>query len=336
MNLGGSLVVILGVVVGLGQALSLVELAKDEWEEFKITHDKRYNNDVEERFRMKIYLENRHRIAKHNKEAEHPYKLAMNKYGDLLSHEFAKRMNGYRQDLRNVSRQTLVGGTFLTPEHFVAPKQVDWRTKGYVTPVKDQGQCGSCWSFSATGALEGQTKRKTGQLVSLSEQNLIDCSKDEGNEGCNGGLMDNAFQYIKQNKGIDTEKSYPYEGRDDVCRYKKEDEGAEDIGFVDVESGNEEKLMHAVASVGPVSIAIDASHESFQFYSSGVYVEKKCSSTELDHGVLVVGYGTEDGQDYWLVKNSWGTSWGDGGYIKMARNKNNQCGIATQASYPIV
>jgi len=327
---------ILGLVVALAEAVSLSQLARDEWEEFKQRHSKQYNNEVEERFRMKIYLENRHRIAKHNTDTQNGFKLTMNKYGDLLGHEFTRRMNGYRQDLRNVTRQNLVGGTFLTPEHFVAPKQVDWRTKGYVTPVKDQGQCGSCWSFSATGALEGQTKRKTGRLVSLSEQNLIDCSKDEGNEGCNGGLMDNAFQYIKQNKGIDTEDSYPYEARDDDCRYKKENLGGEDIGFVDVESGNEEKLMHAVASVGPIAIAIDASHESFQFYSSGVYVEKKCSSTELDHGVLLVGYGTEDGQDYWLVKNSWGTSWGDGGFIKMGRNLNNQCGVATQASYPMV
>jgi len=318
----------------LAQAISLSELALEEWEAFKSHHGKKYQNEVEERFRMKIYLENRHRIAKHNKDA--PFKLTMNKYGDLLSHEFTKKMNGYRTDLRNASTHQLLGASFLTPEHFVAPKEVDWRTKGLVTPVKDQGQCGSCWSFSATGALEGQHMRKSGKLVSLSEQNLIDCSGEQGNEGCNGGLMDNAFNYIKKNKGIDTEESYPYEGQDDKCRYKKKTAGAEDVGFVDVKSGDEDALVKAIASVGPVSIAIDASHESFQFYSTGVYVEKKCSSTELDHGVLVVGYGTENGQDYWLVKNSWGTGWGDGGYIKMARNLNNQCGVATQASYPLV
>jgi cathepsin L len=261
----------------------------------------------------------------------------MNKYGDQLNHEFTRRMNGYRMDLRNGTEgRRLLGATFLVPEHFTAPKEVDWRTKGYVTPVKDQGQCGSCWSFSATGALEGQHMRKSGKLVSLSEQNLVDCSKDEGNEGCNGGLMDQAFDYIKKNKGIDTEKSYPYEGVDNSCRFKKKAIGADDIGFFDVPSGDEDALMKAVASVGPVSVAIDASHESFQFYSSGVYVEKKCNSEQLDHGVLVAGYGTEDGKDYWLVKNSWGPNWGDGGFIKMARNANNQCGIATQASYPLV
>jgi len=325
------------VACEVASAISLAELARDEWEAFKTRHEKKYENEIEERFRMKIYLENRHKIAKHNKGQDAPFKLSMNKYGDLLSHEFTKKMNGYRADLRNSSMHELQGATFMAPLHVcTVPKEIDWRTKGYVTPVKDQGQCGSCWSFSATGALEGQHMRKTGKLVSLSEQNLIDCSKSEGNEGCNGGLMDNAFLYIKKNKGIDTESSYPYEAEDEKCRYKKINAGADDTGYVDVPSGDEDKLMHASASVGPISIAIDASHESFQFYSTGVYLEPKCSSTELDHGVLLVGYGTEDGKDYWLVKNSWGTTWGDGGYIKMARNEKNQCGVATQASYPLV
>ncbi len=213
---------------------------------------------------------------------------------------------------------------------------MDWRLKGAVTGVKNQGQCGSCWSFSATGSVEGQHYLKKGQLVSLSEQNLIDCSSSFGNHGCKGGVMDNAFKYMMANDGDDTESYYPYEMRQGNCRFNRNYVGSNIISFKDVPKGNEPYLQSVVGTVGPASVAIDASHSSFQFYREGVYVEPSCSSTRLDHGVLVVGYGTENGQDYWLVKNSWGTNWGESGYIKMARNRNNQCGIATQASYPIV
>jgi len=174
--------------------------------------------------------------------------------------------------------------------------------------------------------------------VSLSEQNIIDCSYTWGNQGCNGGLMDDSFQYIQDNGGIDTEDDYPFTGQNQSCQYDSTASGGVNTGFVDVPSGDESRLQEVVATIGPVSVAIDASQPSFQSYSSGIYNETECSSTQLDHAVLVVGYGTtsDTNTDFWLVKNSWGTSWGINGYIRMARNSNNQCGIATSASYPLV
>jgi len=323
------------VLAHCAQSLSLQELTRDEWEAFKVSHGKVYNNNVEEQFRRKIYLENRRKIAAHNKLAQHPFRLTMNKFGDMLPHEFAKVHNGLKVP-KNHGLLRMGVGSFLPPSHVKVPDSVDWREKGYVTPVKDQKQCGSCWAFSSTGALEGQIFRKTGKLVSLSEQNLVDCSKKYENNGCEGGLPDNAFNYIRSNGGLDTEKSYPYEGVDSNCRYNVTNKGGYDTGFMDVKSGDEDMLKIAVATVGPISVGIDASHESLQFYSEGIYHEEKCSSTELDHAVLVVGYGTENDEDYWIVKNSWSSAWGEDGYIRMARNRNNTCGIATIPSYPMV
>lgn len=312
----------IAVVHGLG--------SDAEWEAFKNQYEKEYHGKEDLR-RKEIWRINLMKIDKHNKERK-SFTLAMNSFGDLTEAEYKKltRCLIYRPDRRTN------GSTFLRPSFVKLPSTVDWRQKGYVTGVKNQGQCGSCWAFSATGSLEGQHFKKTGNLVSLSEQNLVDCSGAYGNDGCGGGLMDNAFNYIKANGGIDTEASYPYKARDGRCKFKKSNIGATCTGHMDIEKGSESQLQYATATVGPISVAIDASHMSFQLYHSGVYNEPDCSSTALDHGVLVVGYGTNKGEDYWLVKNSWGKQWGMEGYIMMSRNKDNQCGIATAASYPLV
>merc|ERR1712071_359287 len=204
-----ALSVILALAVTLSSAVSVEQALHQEWELFKSTHGKSYS-ESENEFRMRVFLDNRDKVAAHNAlfaKGEVTFTLAMNKFGDLLSQEFAALFNGY-------SSQPRSGAVFMKPENFKAPSSVDWRSEGYVTPVKDQKQCGSCWAFSAVGALEGQHFRKSGELVSLSEQNLVDCSSRYGNAGCNGGLMDSAFEYVVANGGIDTEASYPYEARD--------------------------------------------------------------------------------------------------------------------------
>jgi cathepsin L len=250
-------------------------------------------------------------------------------------------------DLTNAEYQKLYLGTKVdaTAKLAAAPKvdadnynaTVDWRTKNIVTPIKNQGQCGSCWSFSTTGSLEGAHAQATGNLVSLSEQNLMDCSTSYGNAGCDGGLMDQAFQYIIANGGIDTEASYPYEAADGTCRYTSANSGATMKSYTDVTPGSETSLAVAVTKQ-PVSVAIDASHASFQLYSSGIYHDIFCSSTKLDHGVLAVGFGvdTTSKRNYWIVKNSWGTDWGMEGYIYMSKDRDNNCGIATLPSFPVV
>jgi len=258
-------------------------------------------------------------------------KLAMTSLADLTNEEY-KKLLGTRFD----GTERLAAAVPNTKQVVNAnPTSVDWRTKGAVTPIKNQGQCGSCWSFSTTGSTEGAHFLKTKNLVSLSEQNLVDCSVSYGNNGCNGGLMDDAFQYIIANKGIDTEASYPYSATGpNTCEYKAANSAATLSSYKDVNSGDEKDLETAAVQQ-PISVAIDASHTSFQLYSSGVYDESACSTSQLDHGVLVVGYGESKSTPYWLVKNSWGTSWGQSGYIWMSKDKSNQCGIATMASYPI-
>ncbi|CAG2209712.1 CTSL [Mytilus edulis] len=304
----------------------------NEWELFKTSYNKIYSDNVEDLNRRQIWEDNVRFIEHHNMAAdrgEHSFWLGINHLADMSLDEVSQMMTQYGNN------RSLDGSTYLPPSNVNTPEEVDWRKQGYVTPVKNQGHCGSCWSFAATGSLEGQHFRKTGKLVSLSEQNLVDCSSNYGNKGCHGGYVSKAYQYIKDNGGIDTESSYPYEATDDNCRFKENDVGATAKGFTNIKSGDEKALQSAVATVGPIAVGVDVKRP-FQFYRSGIFDDPTCSSVTYNHGVLVVGYGTENGQDYWLVKNSWSAFWGMDGYIKMSRNKNNQCAIATDALYPLV
>jgi len=311
----------------------------ESWGEFKERFGKTYDNAVEEATRSSYWLANVRLIKSHNADADngvHSFHIGENPLADMTTDEIRAQFNGFTAgDSQGAEFQSDVDMASL-------PTSIDWRVNKTVTPVKNQLVCGSCWAFSATGSLEGQHALKTGNLTSLSEQNLVDCATKEGAHGCHGGLMDIAFKYVKDAGGIDTEASYPYTAKDGNCTYDPKNSGATLTSWVDIAHNSEADLQKAVGTIGPISVAIDASRPTFHFYKRGVYHDRRCSSERLDHGVLAVGYGTttnEDGKkpkDFWLVKNSWGEKWGMDGYIQMARNKANACGIATQASYPVV
>jgi cathepsin L len=301
------------------------------WNSFKAEHGKAYTPS-EELERFAIFHENLQFINEHNEKfarGEVSFEVGVNPFSDWTDAELARR-NGFAPSAEVDSMETEV---FVYPEGVSAPSSLDWRQKKYVTDVKDQGQCGSCWSFSTTGALEGQWAKAGKGLKSFSEQNLVDCDTSY-DHGCNGGLPEKAYVYVEKN-GIELEKDYPYTGHKGKCEFNK----GKAVGSIKSwkrAPNKESELVNTLASVGPISIAIDASHRSFQMYKKGIYYEPSCSSYRLDHAVLLVGYGSEGGQDYWLVKNSWSTRWGESGYVKIARNKNNHCGVATQATYPLV
>jgi len=290
-------------------------------------HALRRNKEFRMADRRKIYEENVETIIRHNALYEAGavgWSMGVNEYSDLTFEEFKEvvgigcTFNRTRAD--NVVRQ-------MTP----AADSVDWRKEGAVTKVKNQEQCGSCWAFSTTGSVEGAVKVAGGNLVSLSEQQLVDCSKSEGNHGCQGGLMDYGFKYIIQNGGIDTEEDYPYTAKNGVCNSSKQRKHVSEIkAFHDVTAENERELASAVTNQ-PVSVAIEADQTAFQHYKSGVF-DSTCG-TKLDHGVLIVGYDA----DSWIVKNSWGATWGEEGYIRMKRGVSRKgiCGIAMQPSYPV-
>ena len=287
-----------------------------------------YETNLTEKFTN--WKKNSEYVDNFNKKYTH-MQLELNNFADIHWVEWIHR-KGYNF---NMAEQEVDEPVEFFPE-IDLPKSVDWRKKGAVTHIKNQQQCGSCWAFSAVGSIEGAHALKTGNLVSLSESQIIDCDVNGSDQGCNGGWMDGAFGYVISNNGIEKERDYPYVPQDESCVFNKSKTSVRISSYHDVKGG-ESGLKAAVANYGPVSVAIDASNPSFQFYKSGVYYEPDCSSTMLDHGVLVVGYGTTKNKtDYWIVKNSWGESWGEKGYIYMSRNKDNNCGIASKPSYPIV
>nr|XP_028569710.1 cathepsin L1-like [Podarcis muralis] len=319
----------------LGTSASALDWALEgEWKGWKEVHAKQYLKE-EEAFRRAVWEKNLRKIEQHNQEGN-SFQLAMNHLGDLTDEEFNEMLSSFRSDLADQPGKKVA--LFQESASLETPKEVDWRTKGYVTPVKNQGHCGSCWAFSATGALEGLRFNRTGKLIPLSEQNLIDCSWKLGNQGCHGGYITRAFEYVRENGGINSETSYPYLEKDgSTCSYNSQDRAANCTSVVVVPVGNEVALEQAVATIGPVSVAVDSRSFYFHFYKSGVFDSSSCTQL-VSHAMLAVGYGTlQDGGNntaYWILKNSWSEKWGEQGYMRLVKGTGNHCGIANQASYP--
>lgn len=276
--------------------------------------------------RLGIFISNLRLIKEKNSVNSKKYNVGLNKFAAYTPSEY-RVLLGYRMDLKKhigvKSRRNSNADSF------------DWRNKGVVNGIKDQAQCGSCWAFSAIQAAESANAISTGKLESYSEQNLVDCVTTC--DGCNGGLMTEAYDYVVQNQNgrFNYESDYKYTAVDGTCKFTQYSQAGSVSKYIVVAEGDEDDLAAKIEQYGPAAVAIDASNWSFQLYTSGIYDEPACSSTNLDHGVGCVGYGSQDGTKYWIVRNSWGTSWGEKGYIKMIW-KNNQCGIATMAIIPVV
>jgi cathepsin L len=329
--------------IAIASALRAEEEYQAEYTKFLLKFDKSY--DVEEMFhRYNIFKRNVDLIDNHNDLAakgKYSFTLAINKFADQTNAEYRKVLGLKRKGQTPPDNKIPIHTAKKSKIPAGTPKAFDWRPLGAVTPVKDQGQCGSCWAFSATAAMEGAYFQTSGTLLSLSEQLCVDCVLD-GADTCDlGGEPHDCYLQVISEGGDETEDDYPYtESSGNPCAFDASLAVAKNFSYyVNITSGDEVALMAASAQ-HVISVGIDASQDSFQFYSSGVYNEPQCVNgwDQLDHGVTVVGYGHDESSklDYWIVKNSWGEFWGQEGYIWMARNLKNQCGIATDATYPTV
>lgn len=339
--------------VGLAQAEAspsllgdTLQFFRDEWSKFRTKHNRTYTNLSEANKRFTIFVENVRSVLHHNQafqQGNAPFEQHINLFADMTTAEVSKQRNGFNNteallqqsdaaatedNSRSRSRRDLSGSQGL-------PDEVNWVTKGAVAPVLDQGSCGACYAFASAAAVEGLHFRQVGKLVQLAPQQLVDCSGAYGNMGCDGGIMQYAYKYVREKGGLTDLPGYPYVGHKQIChRIARRVETVG--GMVQTKVGDELALKRAVATAGPVAVAIDGNQRSLHFYRGGVYLDNNCSAQVPNHAVLVVGYGTDrqTGLDYWLVKNSWGTEWGEKGYVRMARNRGNHCCITCNAVYP--
>ncbi|KAF5270407.1 hypothetical protein FQR65_LT05595 [Abscondita terminalis] len=315
---------------------STIQLFTKQFSEFKNKFNKSYKNKDEENLRLGIFSKNHLKIDDLKKITNLPFVVKVNEFCDLITSEFNKLLNGLKikpYKGKNVSK--------FTPENEKVVDQLDWRDKGVVTPIKNQGQCASCYAFASSAAIESHVAIKKGNKINASPQDIVDCSLDEPyeNYGCDGGSLEPAYDFVKD-KGLVSDPSYPYTAQTgENCKRQLEKITANITGYTIVEEGNDNALKEALVKHGPIAVGLDAAAESFQFYGGGIYYEKECHSDidHINHAVLLIGYGEEkNGEKYWLIKNSYGPTWGENGYGKIARNVTNHCGISSYAIFPNV
>ncbi|OHT02261.1 Clan CA, family C1, cathepsin L-like cysteine peptidase [Tritrichomonas foetus] len=285
----------------------------------------------EYQLRFGIYVSNARYVQEHNSKIDKTFTLSLNKFAALTPAEY-RSMLGLRPSIRNLPQSK---STSTSTSNFKDDiEYLDWREKGVVNPIKNQQQCGSCWAFSAVQAIESMNAIQSGKLERYSEQSLVDCVLTCF--GCSGGLVDLAFDYIisREHGKMNLESEYPYVGVEESCKFNNMQKVGSISNYKGINSGSEDDLADKLQKEGPIAVGIDASATSFTLYSGGIYDEKGCSPSNLDHGVGCVGFGKEGDIKYWIVRNSWGEEWGEKGYIRMIW-KNNQCGIASMAYYPI-
>jgi len=322
------LLVVLSIIAA--NALFTEEQYEERFSQWMVENNKNYA--PEELFRrFEIFMSNMDFVQEHNSNPANTYTVGLNQFADLTKAEYKTYHLGFNADLMTAKEKAKPRETNVPRSGTYPSGDLDWVLKGAVTPIKNQGQCGSCWAFSAVSAAEGTIQINKGHLTSLSEQELVDCAGAYGNYGCSGGWMDSAFKYMMSN-GLALESDYVYTGVNGICKSASYARAADTklTGYVDITG---EDALGKSVDMEPVTVAIEADQAGFQMYTGGVFAGT-CGYT-LDHGVTVVGYGTDpaSGMDYWKIKNSWGTGWGEQGYMRMVRNRD-ECGIASMPSYP--
>ncbi|KII60291.1 Pro-cathepsin H [Thelohanellus kitauei] len=298
---------------------------EERWNEHKVKYSLEFDGPIE-KIRKRIFRENLEYIKRHNSKNSE-LRLKMNQFGHLLQNEMPLN-SAFKKIQKPLKRQSNLINDLPVRAH------MDWRTFGVVSQVKNQGSCGSCYAFSAIGAIESQYAIKTGRMTLLSEQDVVDCSLAYNNSACGGGQIDNVFKFSME-KGLVNQTHYPYVGEDEICRRKGPVNDFKIKYYVDIPAGDEHQMIRVLSFVGPVSIAIDADFKDFMFYESGIIRSKSCDPENVNHAVLAVGYSLAGKKPYFIVKNSFGVDWGESGFFRISLGEN-MCGIASTPSYPVV